>query len=319
MNMQQSLVSVAVVILNYNNWKDTIACAESVLASTVPARFIFIVDNASNDNSLNMLYNWANGENEHILSKIGVQKSSAKPLNYVKNPKKFQVPDAQLIFIESNQNKGYAAGNNLAINLAMFYDVDAVWILNNDTIVEAQALHAMQERLFSKSRPGLCGSLVCYTDSGLVQCCAGGKTVPLTGLSRLFGNKMCIEKALQYPPETIEQEINFIYGASVMASKNFIKTVGLMDERYFLYCEEQDWAYAAKGRFDFAYAPHAIVHHKEGSTTGFSSKKTVLRSLWYLTRSRILLTYKHKAWALPTVCISIVYAGLRMIWRRLLY
>jgi GT2 family glycosyltransferase len=101
-----------------------------------------------------------------------------------------------------------------------------------------------------------------------------------------------------------------------MASRDFIETVGLMDERYFLYSEEQDWAYSAKGQFDFAYAPDAVLYHKEGATTGFSSRKTNLRSLYHLTRSRVLLTAKHAPWALPTVCASIVFAALRMAWRR---
>ncbi len=298
--MTVNTVSAGVIILNYNNPTDTIACIESVLASTIIPQWIFVVDNASTDDSIGRLSAWAD---------------TAK-IPFLLNPKT-PPQNSQIVFIESTQNNGYAAGNNLGIQLAMQWGVDAVWILNNDTEVEKEALGAMFTRLFSKSRPGLCGSLVCYKDSGLVQCCAGGKTNSWTGLSVLFGQKLLREEALKYPPELVEESINFIYGASVMASRDFINTVGFMDERYFLYCEEQDWAYSAKGRFDFAYAPDAIVHHKEGGTTGFNGKSSSLKSLWLLTRSRLLLTQKHKPWALPTVFLSIFFAGCRMLYRRI--
>ncbi len=315
-----SAVKSAVVILNYNNWQDTIACVESVLSSSVPPYFVFVVDNASPDDSFARLQAWAQGHLEDELLGLGVKHSLQKPIKYsvFTNAEHSPTqPDTQLVFIKNAQNNGYSAGNNLGIKLAMRFGADAVWILNNDTIIEKDALQAMQKCLFSKARPGLCGSLVCYVDTGLVQCCGGGKTNPLNGLSCLYGHNVTREEARKFSTNSVEKEINFIYGASVMASRNFIETVGLMDERYFLYCEEQDWAYSAKGRFDLAYAPLAVVHHKEGSTTGFSSKKMSVRSLWHLTRSRILLTYKHKPWALPTVFLSIGFAATRMFWRRI--
>ncbi len=296
--------AIAVVILNYNNHKDTITCVTSVLSSVQTARWIFVVDNASTDDSLSQIQAWAQ-ESDQPYTLLSSQQECP------------HAPDSRLIIFSSTENKGYAAGNNHGIGLALQWGADAVWILNNDTVVEKEALGAMQERLFSASRPGLCGSIVQYVDTGLVQCLGGGKTQPWTGLSQLFGHKLPLVDALQYTERQVEQNINFIYGASVMASREFIQTVGLMDERYFLYCEEQDWAYAAKGRFDLVYASKAHVHHKEGSTTGFSGKKMSLRSLWYLTRSRILLTLKHKPWAFPTVCASIAFAALRMLFRRL--
>lgn len=73
--------------------------------------------------------------------------------------------------------------------------------------------------------------------------------------------------------------------------------------------------YTAKGKFDLAYAADAIVYHKEGASTGFSSNKTNIKSLYYLTRSRLLLTAKHCPWALPTVVLHF-FAALRMFWRR---
>lgn len=310
--------AIGTVILNYKRWEETIACLESVIASTTPPAWIVIVDNASNNESVAKFREWGA---KNIASKAGgvaplaEEKQFENFIDYDHKSKELP-PPASIILLRLSQNRGYAAGNNAGIRLLMQCGADAVWILNNDTVVEKKALSAMQQRLFSKARPGLCGSLIFYYDTHIVQCRAGGKTRPWTGLSYLDGYMFAREEALAEPPEVIEDRINFVYGASVMASRAFIESVGLMDERYFLYCEEQDWAYSATGRFDLAYAPEAVVYHREGVSTGFSSKQANFKSLYYLTRSRLLLTAKHHPWALPTVGLSILFAALRMFWRR---
>lgn len=311
-------MKIGVVIVNYQNWQDSLICAESVLASTEPPSWLVIVDNASPNDSVRWIRHWSTGKMDFALPELGASAVSPKPFPLVEvfDQEAPTIAPRSVILVNNSENKGYAAGNNSGIRLLLKAGADAVWILNNDTIVAPRALQAMRERLFSKPRPGLCGSRIQYANTNIVQCLGGGKTNSWTGLSRLEGCNMPADRALSISPHEVEQRINFIYGASVMASKAFIEEVGLMDERYFLYCEEQDWAYSSKGKFDFAYASNALVHHKEGASTGFSSKKIKPLSLWYLTRSRVLLTVKHKPWALPTVCMSILFAVIRLGWRR---
>jgi len=310
-------MKIGVVILNYKSWMDTVLCAESVLAGNESPAWVIIVDNASPNDSVLQLQRWAAGELDAQLKDWGASDISTKPLPLLAiDDKSPASPPCNVCLVCNKENRGYAAGNNAGIRLLMRWGADAVWILNNDTMVDKNALGAMRERFFSKSRPGLCGARVHYMDSGLVQCRGGGKSNPWTGLSVLDGYLLSTAKALQDSEETVEKRIDFIYGASVMASRAFIEKVGLMDERYFLYSEEQDWAYSAKGAFDLIYASDAVVYHKEGCTTGSSSHRVNLKTLWYLTRSRILLTAKHKPWALPSVGLCICFAAVRMIWRR---
>ena len=310
---------IGVVILNYNGWQDTIACAESVLDSVVPPSWLVVVDNASPDDSVRWLRHWAAGRMDFVLPELGVPKPCPKPLSLLELDEEAvcHAAPAPLVLLRRHNNAGYAAGNNAGIRLLMTWGADAVWILNNDTIVDVNALGAMARRLFAKERPGLCGSLICYRDSGLVQCRAGGRTNKWTGLSVLDGGGEDVTQAKRTDAAQVEGRLNFIYGASVMVSRDFIEQVGLMDERYFLYCEEQDWAYSARGRFDFAYASDALVWHKEGASTGFSHSSFNARRLLSLTKSRLRLTAKHLPLALPLVCLSIVYAAARMAWRRL--
>lgn len=301
--------NIAVVIVNFNNWKYTIPCIESVLSSNKKPCWVFVIDNASQDSSFEKLEEWAinnlRPEQVVLINKDKYFATSNPPYHNT------------VTIVKNTENKGYAAGNNIGISLGLKWGADAVWILNNDTLVHPDALKAMTERLFSKPHPGLCGSLICYMDQPQkVQCRAGGKSNKWTGFSVLNGQNMTVEQATRENPDDIEKAIDFIYGASVMASRKFIEDVGPMDERYFLYSEEQDWAYSSQGRFDFAYAANALVFHKEGASTEFSANKMHYKSLWFLTRSRLLLTAKHAPLALPTVCMGIVWAGIRMVWRR---
>lgn len=312
-------MKIGVVVLNYNGWQDTLACAESILASKLQPASLLLVDNCSANDSLDKIRSWAAGHLNFKLEETGGSVACCKPLHLLElteNDPPSSIP-AKIALLRLSHNGGYASGNNAGIRLLMHWGMDAVWILNNDTIVDKDAMEAMVQRLFSKSRPGLCGSLILYADTeNLVQCRAGGFTNTWTGLSALNGTGENLQTARLVKPEMVEKSINFIYGASVMASREFIETVGLMDERFFLYCEEQDWAYSAAGRFELAYAPDAIVWHKEGCSTGFSRTAFNPRRLWNLLRSRLLLTYKHNPLALPIVCSSILYAALRMLWRR---
>lgn len=289
------------VILNYNGWRDTIACANSLLASVERPAWIVIVDNASTDGSVQALRQWA--------------ETAGCPWYECADPTT-TVPRGSLILMQAGKNGGYAAGNNLGLRLLLANGADAFWILNNDVVVAPDAMRAMLDRLFSKKRPGLCGARIHYAGTDMIQCRAGGTACRWTALATLDGYRFSIRKALATPPEVVESRINFIYGACVMASRNFVQSVGLMDERFFLYCEEQDWAYSAKGKFDLAYAEKAAVWHKEGSSTGHSYRHVNIKALLLLARSRLLLTRKHFPYALPVVALSICFSALRMLWRR---
>lgn len=312
------MMKIAVVILNYKNCVDTLACAQSVLRSTIPPQLLVIVDNDSPGNDYEQLKQWVSGYNDngvrfHASSQSACAGITANTAQWAC----FSSDNLKLFILKSIKNGGYAAGNNIGIKLAMATGMDGVWVLNNDTEVEPQALAAMKKALFADLTAGLCGSLLVYTDDGLVQCRAGGYCNPWTALSVLNGQGLTIEQALQTPAHAVVEQINFIYGASVMASRAFIEQVGLMHEGFFMYCEEQDWAWRGKGRFRLTYAPEAIVRHKEGATSGWSKRKFNARMMWLLTRSRILLIARHAPYALPVLFFSLGYALVRMLWHRL--
>lgn len=305
-------MNISAIILNYNRYEDTISCVKSLLLSFDAPFCIVVIDNASTDDSVPQLSKW--------LQQIEIDPAKRQPFapnagftTRVRGTAGAEIP---LHLVISPRNGGYAAGNNLGITKALEQGADAVWILNNDTIVEPDALGCMRDRLFTSARPGLCGALLRYPD-GLTQCRGGGYTNKLTFLSTLDGYWLPLEEARCDKAESVESRINFIYGACVMASKKFVETVGLMDEQFFLYCEEQDWAWRARGRFDISYAPDAIVTHVEGKSTGHASRCIKIRRLIMIVRSRLLLCMKHRPMALPIVLLSVCFASVRLCYRRL--
>ena len=149
-----------------------------------------------------------------------------------------------------------------------------------------------------------------------VQCCAGGYTNKWTMLSSMFGQTKTLDEVEAFDPDIVEKSINFIYGASFLVTRQFVDEIGLMDERFFMYCEEQDWAFRAKN-FKLCYAPDAHVLHYEGASTGMNFQNYPLNRLFWLTRSRILLTSKHFPHHLPVLFLGIGFAALRLFFRKI--
>lgn len=98
-----------IIILNYNGWKDTIECLNSLSCIQEDCKIV-LIDNKSTDDSIDKLEKWI--QNQKELS-------------------------SNLIFIKSSENNGYAAGNNIGIKYVESQeDAQFIWILNNDTLIQ---------------------------------------------------------------------------------------------------------------------------------------------------------------------------------------
>ena len=315
---------LAAIIVQYNNWHDTILCLESVLQSTVLPRWVIVVDNASTNDAVEAIGNWAFG----ALIPSPPNLTLLPPPLLKPYPLSVTTPDEataciaahgdsgapHLLLVRNSTNGGYGSGNNVGLRIGLNAGADAFWILNNDTIVTPDACGALASRLFACQKPGLVGGLLCYMAApDMVQCRAGGYTDARFFLSRMNGHALFVGEAQRENPRETEKHLNFIYGACVMASRNFVETVGLMDERLFLYCEEQDWSWGAKGRFDLAYASDALVFHREGGSTGMSKLRRPWRRLGLLARNKLLVSWKHHAWLVPTVCLGIIFSFFKLM------
>lgn len=281
-------------------------CLESLFCSE-GAEFVAVVcDNGSADDSLAQLRSWAACR---FTTTEWVNLTRAEVGNSVtlKNGIHF-------VLIENSANLGFAAGNNVGIQLAMNHaDCKYAWLLNNDTTVEPSALAHVVARMEEDSRIGICGStLIYHGERDMVQALSGAHYYPLTGRSVFLGAFSELSKVPDMS-DCVEAQLSFVAGAAMLVRRAFIEKVGYMMEDYFLYYEEIDWATRGAKYFRLGYAPRSVVYHKEGASIGTSPYGGSPLSMYYLYRNRMWFTKRYHPLYLPTVLISCFWDILKLL------
>lgn len=279
---------VYVVILNWNGWQDTIACLQSLSSTKGVEYSVVVCDNGSTDGSVKHISAWAEG-------KLKVAKPEHPRLEALMHGKVARDKN-WLTLIENKANLGFAAGNNPGIRYAMNQpDMTHVWLLNNDTLVEPDCLLKMLRRLEKEPEPAICGSRIMFYDNpGIVQALGGNSFNKWTGNARESIGRFRSESDPR-DPEEAEKELDYVSGCSMLIPREFIDDIGLMEERYFLYYEEIDWAVRARRKYKSIYADDAVLYHKEGSSIGSASlkRRPALLSEFYCFRNKLLFTRAH--------------------------
>lgn len=267
---------VYIVILNWNGWRDTVECLNSLEDLDYSNYEIVVVDNASTDDSV----------------------------------KKIRERYPQLTILESDFNRGFSGGNNIGIRHALKQEADYVWLLNNDTVVDRKALTALVERMEEDPEIGICGSkLIYYHKPDTIQALAGGRYNRWLGISRHIGEGG--DANHDFNVQEIENKLAYIVGASMLVSNEFVKEVGLLCEDYFLYYEEIDWAVRAKNRYRLGFAKESVVFHKVGASIQKDNPNKSIKSRladYYQIKNRLKFTWNHYPGLILTVYISVLGA-----------
>jgi GT2 family glycosyltransferase len=268
-----------VVLLNWNGWRDTVACLESVFQSRNSPFRVIVCDNKSSDGSLQRIAAWARGEisaeapqNERLRALVGHTK---RPLEYISltatSIDAGSVADTgePLILIDNEENMGFAAGNNVGLRYALDQpDMSHVWILNNDTLVDPYCLSNMRRRLQRRSTPAACGSIIHFFDSPeTIQAIGGCCFNTRTGVAYQTEGRFRSEQELD-DCNFIEEKIDYLSGCSMLIPRSLLENVGLLNEDYFLYYEEIDWFTRAGASSRPCIAEDAHVYHREGGSIG---------------------------------------------------
>lgn len=238
---------VYIVILNWNGWNDTIECIESCLKLSHLNFRILLVDNGSTDGS------------EEILRK--------------------RFPE--LVIFQTGSNLGFAEGNNVGIRHAVEQGADYVWLLNNDTIVDSGALSALVQAAEADKGIGMVGSKILYHDKPDRIWYAGALLDPRMP-HRPSHRGLNEEDRGQYDAPC---QTGYVTGCSLLAKKEMMAEVGLLDADLFLYFEDADWSARAKAAgWKLQYCPSSLVYHKVSISTGGAASPTLL---YYTSRNRL--------------------------------
>jgi N-acetylglucosaminyl-diphospho-decaprenol L-rhamnosyltransferase len=229
---------VSIVIVNWKTPELLAGCLNSILDDPRAADFeIWVVDNASGDNSLQILAEYP-----------------------------------QVRTIANQQNVGFAKACNQVIP-----DCTApyVFLLNPDTVVSGNAVTVLADYLDANSDCGSVGPKVLNPDGTLQLACRRSFPSPaasfyrLTYLSKIFPkNKTFARYNLTFADPDQVLDVDALSGSAMMVRKNIIDKIGLLDEDIFMFGEDIDWCWRIKeDGWRVTYVPDAVVYHYHGASS----------------------------------------------------
>jgi N-acetylglucosaminyl-diphospho-decaprenol L-rhamnosyltransferase len=277
---RQELPRVLVIIVSYRSGGELEPLLSALSRQTQPVAEVHICENAGHDAYtalLETVRNWR--EQRHIAA---------------------DEPLLDVLCHRAPSNLGYAGGINLVLRDVINKPWTHVWIINPDAVPDTTALEAMQSR-FLDPAIGIAGATVRLADSGRVQSYGG---VWRKWIARGLNIDSRYEVDGKVSPAQIEAMIDYVSGACMLVSRAFVDEVGMMDESYFLYCEEVDWC-AKRGRFQIGVAVDAVVHHGHGTTIGsnLDRRKRSRLAVYLDERNKLLFTRRHHLIIYPLVVI----------------
>lgn len=256
---------VYILILNYNSWKDTIECLESVFRLNYSNFQVVVVDNHSPNQSMDYIIAWAEGKNaadilqQSKLPEIHTE-GFPKPIPYAffdAREKEFVILPLKnpLTLIQAGTNFGFAHGNNLFLQKVSEEDA-FVWLLNPDMVIQPGTLTQFVEATYSHQQATVWGGMIHdYTQPEKVSIRGGGK------IHWFSGTVTMLHKRNQSP--------DYIHGGCFFTHLSNFKKVGLLPEQYFLYWEESDWCYRAEKKgIEMKVSDLAICYDKGGTSIG---------------------------------------------------
>ena len=176
--------------------------------------------------------------------------------------------------IRRPSNGGYAAGNNAGIRYAIDHGADYVLLVNNDTIVEHGFLRPMIAAAAGDESIGVVTCKAFFQSNRNKIYCTGGS----------FSWLRCSGAPMRSDRVDTPDGVSYVSGCILLVKRNVFETLGLLDERYFMYFEDLEFSRRVAKRFKLYYTPKGIVYHKSGG--GDSWKNYSELYLYYNTRNR---------------------------------
>jgi hypothetical protein len=267
-------MKLGVVVLNWNGKDVTPRCLDSISRSSCPPDQIVVVDNASTDGSAELV----RGGYPHVA------------------------------VIVNDSNLGFAEGNNVGIRYLLDRAFDLILLLNNDTVVDSEALCEMKRA--ARAQPAAAYGATIYELSAPGTIWYAGGSI----------NRLTLDAQHSVAPgdfSGVPQPTDFITGCCLMFRADALRKVGLLDRAFFAYYEDVDWCLRAKdARERLMYVPAAAIRHDVSHSFRRAGTGEVVAGphawaqsrplvLYLAYRNRLLLARKHARGGLHLVFLAL--------------
>ena len=241
---------LAIIIVNWKQYELTIKCLSSVYKSKFKDFEIVLVDNESNTEKLK---------------------------NLLKNFKKIKV-------FQNDENLGFGAANNIAINYAIQNNFEYLMLLNNDTEVDENFILPLLNIINNDNLIGAVQPLIMNYNIKNSIWSAGGY------VNKFFGYTSTNKNS------NGNLKLDWITGCCMLLKTDLIKKVGLIDENFFAYYEDVDWSLRIK---DLGYSlklvnTSLVYHYGSKSSENSSFEGSLSPKVHYLNfKNHLYLLRKH--------------------------
>lgn len=232
MNLKTSK-KVYVILLNWNGYRDTVKCINSLLKSDYKVEIV-LVDNCSTERNI-----------EQISQKYhGVK------------------------FIQSLKNAGFGSGNNYGIKYALAHGADYVYVLNNDTIILEDSISILLEFMERNITAVAASPLILYGNEQEIIWYGGGFFSWRKGGPRIIRKNKNKKVLISENPEQVE----FMTGCAMFIRASVLKQAGDFDENFFMYVEDVDLSLRLKQFGSIYIVPKSVIYHYVHATATKESK-----------------------------------------------
>ncbi|QHN04321.1 glycosyltransferase family 2 protein [Granulicella sp. WH15] len=246
---------VGIVTVTFNSANVLPDFLKSLEGQDHPSFHLYAIDNASSDDTISILKSW-------------------------------QMP--QLTIVANDFNAGVAGGNNQGITAALADGCDSILLLNNDVVFGLDLIRLLIAGL-SDYACNMAVPLIYYYDPPKKIWCAGGTFQARYAARGIHYGEDEFDRG-QFEQSRL---IEYSPTCCTLIKREVFDVIGLMDERYFVYVDDNDFMYRAfKAGFKTFYLPHVKLWHKVNSLTGTDSPFAQR----YLSRNRALFIRKHFGW-----------------------
>lgn len=210
-----------------------------------------------------------------------------------------QFKNVSINLLSNNENLGFAGGHNIGVSYALNQNADSVLIVNNDTLFDVDVVQELVKTLEFDSAIGIVVPKIYFapgcefhkdrykkSDLGRVIWYAGG----VMDWKNVIGHHRRVDEVDNGQLDKI-QETDFATGACMLVKAEVFKKIGMFDERYFLYYEDNDFSIRSKKTgFKIMYVPDAVMWHKNAGSAGGSGSPL---QDYYITRNRLLFGLRY--------------------------